>query len=98
MTSETAADSFAAARLTAAPGCPKCHGKGVYMYDHNHSTICNLCCPHDKGYWQLLEHYGADNGKWCCRAGCGKMIEPDDNVLEGLIHEWQPVAALPLCG
>jgi len=43
------------------------------MYDHNHGTICDLCCKHDKGRWHLQEHYGAKNGKWCCLAGCGTL-------------------------
>lgn len=53
------------------PDCPKCKGKGHWQYDHNHSTICAACCPHDQGRWQLLEHYGENNGKWCCKRGCG---------------------------
>jgi hypothetical protein len=23
------------------------------------------------GWWKLEKHYGKDNGKWCCKAGCG---------------------------
>lgn len=64
-------DSFAHARANARPDCPKCNGSGTYMYDHNHGTICDLCCRHDQGWWLLVQHYGASNGKWCCRAGCG---------------------------
>jgi len=59
--------------------CPKCHGKGTYFYDHNHSTVCDLCCDHDKGWWLLEEHYGKDNGKWCCKAGCGFTARGADN-------------------
>lgn len=70
-----AADSFIHARQNANRDCPKCHGTGMYQYDHNHITICNLCCRHDRGWWQLAEHYGANNGKWCCRAGCGKVLD-----------------------
>lgn len=58
------------------PGCPKCNGEGTYMYDHNHGTICDLCCPHDQGSWQLTEFYGPDReGKWCCLGGCGHIRE-----------------------
>jgi len=58
--------------------CKKCNGEGWYKYDHNHSTICNQCCTHDQGWWDLSkEHHGSsyidggDNG--CCRNGCGTM-------------------------
>lgn len=54
--------------------CPKCKGKGSYMYDENHGTICDLCCDHDKGWWLLKTHYGKNNGKMCCLTGCGKTI------------------------
>lgn len=74
----SALNSFDYAALNANPTCPKCNGTGKYMYDHNHGTICDLCCKHDRGYWQLLEHYGEKNGKWCCRAGCGK-IKSEEN-------------------
>lgn len=53
------------------PNCTKCQGKGWWQYDHNHSTICDKCCPHDQGFWLLEKHYGTRNGKWCCRGGCG---------------------------
>jgi hypothetical protein len=91
-------NAFDAARLTAQSGCPKCKGTGSYMYDHNHGTICDLCCRHNQGYWQLLEHYGADNGKWCCVAGCGFKIETDPDVLDGAIREVTPVLALTNAG
>lgn len=49
---------------------------GWYAYDHNHRTVCDSCCKHDKGWWQLTEIFGsylegADNS--CCKAGCGMM-------------------------
>ena len=69
--------TFQNARENARPDCPKCLGTGVFQYDHNHSTICNLCCKHNMGWWMLLEHYGNRNGKWCCLAGCG--FTRDDN-------------------
>jgi hypothetical protein len=48
----------------------------MYQYDHNHSTICDACCPHDEGWWLLMEHYNYDNGKYCCRRGCGHTVMP----------------------
>jgi hypothetical protein len=51
--------------------CQKCGGTGWYAYDHNHSKICEQCCLHNQDVWQLLKHYGDDNGKWCCKVGCG---------------------------
>lgn len=51
--------------------CKKCSGTGWFKYDHTHSMVCGECCKHDKGSWLLKEHYGKDNGKWCCLAGCG---------------------------
>ena len=61
--------------------CEKCNGKGTYMYDENHGTICDLCCKHDQGFWELKEHYGKDNGKMCCKAGCG-FVKEKNNVEE----------------
>jgi hypothetical protein len=57
--------------------CSKCNGTGWYSYDHNHSTVCEKCCPHDGGWWELTDGYagyvkGADNR--CCRNGCGTMF------------------------
>jgi len=56
--------------------CPKCKGTGWYMYSHDHSTICNACCKHEEGWWDLTEHYSgykkdADNA--CCKKGCGTL-------------------------
>lgn len=56
--------------------CKKCNDTGWYPYDHNHSKVCNVCCKHDQGWWELTEHYakyeeGKDNA--CCKAGCGTM-------------------------
>lgn len=68
-------DAFEHAAQNASPDCPKCKGTGSYQYSTHgtpHFTICNLCCKHDRGWWLLEEYYGADNGKWCCKAGCGK--------------------------
>lgn len=54
------------------PLCKKCNGTGIYKYDWNHSTICDVCCPHTKGSWQLTEAFGkATIDMWCCLRGCG---------------------------
>ena len=60
------------------PTCIKCQDTGWYKYDHNHSTICNACCKHEDGWWELSKKHhvskyidGADN--YCCKAGCGIM-------------------------
>lgn len=59
-----------------APPCPRCKGTGWYMYDHNHSVVCDRCCKHDKGWWKLpMEGYGNHGGKWCCKGGCGAVME-----------------------
>jgi hypothetical protein len=57
-------------------GCEKCGGTGWYTPPNQrgtvHGYVCDACCKHDKGRWQLTEDYG-DAGKWCCKAGCGKI-------------------------
>lgn len=76
------ADAFAKAAKNARPNCPKCHGTGTYQYSTigtPHFTVCDLCCRHDMGWWLLEKHYGDDNGKWCCRAGCGKKLDEKPN-------------------
>ena len=55
----------------AAMTCPTCHGTGVHAYDDHHAKPCADCCRHSQGVWQLTEHYGDLNGRWCCLAGCG---------------------------
>lgn len=59
----------------AKPDCPMCKGTGTYMYDHNHGTVCKKCCQHGLGWWLLEKYYGENNGKLCCRAGCGATKE-----------------------
>jgi hypothetical protein len=44
------------------------------MYDHNHGKLCEECCPHAEGWFQLVTHYGPLNGQWACRAGCGHVV------------------------
>jgi hypothetical protein len=58
------------------PPCSLCGGDGHYMYDENHGKICEQCCTHDQGWWELTEYHagfveGEDNR--CCRAGCGML-------------------------
>lgn len=60
--------------------CLKCKDTGWYAYDHNHSKICESCCKHDQGFWQLKEHYGDKNDKWCCKAGCGYTQDNQSKV------------------
>lgn len=56
--------------------CVFCAGTGWRKCGHNHAQVCEHCCKHDKGWWELTEHHagyvaGKDNA--CCRAGCGTM-------------------------
>ena len=75
-------DAFDNAKANAQPDCPKCKGTGTYMYSHDHGTICDLCCNHNMGWWKLEKHYGDRNGKWCCRAGCGKTLDQHPSIHE----------------
>jgi hypothetical protein len=65
--------------------CPKCKGEGWYVYSTRgtpHSQPCDVCCKHDQGWWLLEEHYGENNGKWCCKAGCGHTITMQEYELQ----------------
>ena len=56
--------------------CKKCNGTKVIRLDHNHNTVCDACCKHDKGWWPLTKnHVGYFKGAMCCTAGCGKTIK-----------------------
>lgn len=61
--------------------CSKCQGTGWYVPPNQRGTVhgykCDACCKHEGERWQLKEHFGEDNGKWCCRAGCGKTWETE---------------------
>ena len=64
--------------------CHRCGGAGSYSYDHNHAKICEVCCPHGKGWWKLDdEGYGDKGGMWCCLAGCGTVRDdvPEDEKV-----------------
>jgi len=57
--------------------CPKCNGTGYRHYDHNHMKVCEFCCKHDQGWWDLSPMHhgyiaGGENG--CCKAGCGTLL------------------------
>ena len=72
--------------------CPKCNGTGYRHYDHNHMKVCEFCCKHDQGWWDLSPmHYGyiagGENG--CCKAGCGTLlrdINTPNPSLQGTGH------------
>jgi len=68
-------------------GCGKCKDTGWYQYDHNHSQVCDECCEHKEGWWDLTPIYhsyieGEDNA--CCKAGCGTMRR---DILDGTTGE-----------
>ena len=76
-------EAFNHAAANAESECLKCHGTGSYQYSTRgtpHFTICDRCCKHDKGFWYLQKYYGHNNGKWCCLAGCGFVMDwnPDE--------------------
>ena len=77
-------DSHVSAAINANPGCAKCHGTGIYQRDERHTAICDLCCKHNQGWWQLEGAYGPDNGKWACKAGCGVIVDSPPLELEFL--------------
>jgi hypothetical protein len=77
-------DACASAAMNAEPDCSKCGGKGVYQLDSRHLAICDSCCKHNQGWWLLEGAYGADNGRWACKAGCGKIVDNPPPELEFL--------------
>ena len=77
-------DVYASAAMTAEPGCPKCQGAGVYRYSDRSLAICDLCCKHNQGWWLLEGAYGPDNGRFACKAGCGKIVDRPPLDLEFL--------------
>ncbi|ARR55181.1 hypothetical protein HY78_17890 [Rhizorhabdus wittichii DC-6] len=77
-------DEHASAAVTAHPDCPKCLGTGTYRYGERRLAICDLCCRHNRGWWQLEGAYGADNGRWACKAGCGLVLDTPPSELEFL--------------
>lgn len=79
-----AIDTHISAALTADPACPKCHGSGVYYISERTIAVCDRCCKHNQGWWQLESVYGADNGRWACKAGCGAVVNTPPPELEFL--------------
>ena len=77
-------DVYASAAMNADPDCAICHGAGVYRYSDQAMAICDLCCKHNQGWWQLEGAYGADNGRWACKVGCGTIVDAPPPVLEFL--------------
>ena len=72
-------DPFEYAESNAKEDCAKCGGTGKYQYSTHgtpHFTICDLCCTHGQGVWELSPTcHNVSNGIWCCLAGCGKTWE-----------------------
>lgn len=77
-------DVYASAAMNANRECPTCRGTGVYRVNDRAMAICDLCCKHNQGWWQLEGAYGADNGRWACKLGCGKIVDQPPPVLEFL--------------
>lgn len=77
-------DSLINAAVNANPGCPKCGGAGVYAFGYNDMALCDLCCKHNVGWWQLEGNYGRDNGRWACKAGCGLIVDKPPTELKFL--------------
>jgi hypothetical protein len=77
-------DVYVNAAMNAERGCPTCQGAGFYRVNDRATAICDLCCKHNQGWWQLEGAYGADNGRWACKLGCGKIVDKPLPVLEFL--------------
>lgn len=77
-------DAYASAAMNADPGCAKCGGSGVHQYGEGKLCICGRCCKHNQGWWQLEGGYGADNGRWACKVGCGEILDEPPMALEFL--------------
>jgi hypothetical protein len=77
-------DAYASAAMNADRDCPKCNGTGVYRRCDRYIAICDLCCKHNQGWWQLEDAYGPNNGRWACKAGCGIIVDTPPLELEFL--------------
>jgi len=56
--------------------CKACNGTGAIQIDYYNSSrykMCDKCCQHGEGWLELGEYYGKDNGKMCCKRGCGTL-------------------------
>lgn len=77
-------DAFASAAMNADRDCTRCGGTGVYPCDDARLRVCDSCCKHNQGWWQLEGGYGSDNGRWACKAGCGAVVDKPPPALEFL--------------
>jgi hypothetical protein len=77
-------DAYSNAAINADPDCPKCRGTGTFVHDERQTRVCDACCKHNVGWWMLEGYYGANNGKWACKAGCGLIVDQPPPVLEFL--------------
>jgi hypothetical protein len=77
-------DALASAAMNASRDCPNCRGTGVYRLGDRQMAICDRCCKHNQGWWQLEGAYGPDNGRWACKAGCGAIVDAPPDTLEFL--------------
>lgn len=68
-------DAYVSAAMTADQDCPACRGAGVYSRGGGGLAVCDICCKHVQGWWLLEGAYGADNGRWACKAGCGTIVD-----------------------
>lgn len=70
--------------------CTKCNSTGHYHYDEHHAKICEICCLHSQGRWEIP--YGTAGhrpGKktWACSTGCGAMFDSNDGDAKRLDEE-----------
>lgn len=85
--------------MTKAFKCAKCEDTGYHRYDANHSKPCDACCPHDRGWYELKQDFGDNNGKYACMRGCGYIITPEQKVIydvRGCIQTYTGVMFDPL--
>ena len=68
--------------------CKKCNGTKSYMYDEIHGTVCDECCAHDQGWFELCDGHGTLAGELCCKAGCGHVLEKADSDARANYY-WQ---------
>jgi hypothetical protein len=89
-------DIYASAAMNADRDCPRCRGTGVYQLGVRQLAICNVCCKHGQGWWQLEGAYGPDNGRWACKAGCGTIVDTPPLELEFLPRAEHSGGSAPL--
>lgn len=77
-------DALVSAAMNADPQCVKCGGTGVHACGERQLCVCDACCQHNQGWWQLEGGYGVDNGRWACKAGCGVILDAPPAALQFL--------------